>query len=142
MKRCNKADLKLLEERGRVNVYLRFPELKENCSTCLVLTDVKTDSVVRRVYVPETVARALLEHRKNDYGLVLAQDNGRRRRHGSLIMVTEQYSGSRGLDRKRTAGLIEEAYFGRKHAPQTTSDEEAAPAMLRENPEVLKLFLA
>ena len=30
LKRCNKADLKLLEERGRVNVYLRFPELKEN----------------------------------------------------------------------------------------------------------------
>ena len=90
LKRCNKADLKLLEERGRVNVYYRFPELKENCSTCLVLTDVKTDSSVRRVYVPETVARALLEHKKkqeahiapchglyNDYDLVLAQDNGK-----------------------------------------------------------------
>lgn len=90
LKHCNKADLKLLEERGRVNVYYRFPELKENCSTCLVLTDVKTDSSVRRVYVPETVARALLEHKKkqeahiaschglyNDYDLVLAQDNGR-----------------------------------------------------------------
>ena len=204
LKRCNKADLKLLEERGRVNVYLRFPELKENCSTCLVLTDVKTDSSVRRVYVPETVAHALLEHRKkqqehieschglyNDYGLVIAQDNGRPLEtriidkrlkqfisengyetvvfhsfralsttdklqlsggdikavqgdtgHASPKMVTEQYSRIRDLDRKRLAGLMDQAYFGRKKVPQTTPDEDAALSMLRENPEVLKLLLA
>ncbi len=204
LKRRNKADLKLLEERGRVNVYLRFPELKENCSTCLVLTDVKTDSSVRRVYVPETVAHALLEHRKkqqehieschglyNDYGLVLAQDNGRPLEtriidkrlkqfisengyetvvfhsfralsttdklqlsggdikavqgdtgHASPKMVTEQYSRIRDLDRRRLAGLMDQAYFGRKKVPQTTPDEDAALSMLRENPEVLKLLLA
>ena len=48
----------------------------------------------------------------------------------------------RDLDRKRLAGLMEQAYFGRKHEPQTTPDEETALAMLLENPEVLKLLLA
>ena len=64
--------------------------MKENCSTCLALTDVKTDSSVRRVYVPRTVAQELLAHKRkqeahiaachglyNDYDLVLAKDNGR-----------------------------------------------------------------
>ncbi len=204
LKRCNKADLELLEERGRVNVYFRFPELKENCSTCLVLTDVKTDSSVRRVYVPETVARVLLEHKKKqeahiaschgayqNYDLVLAQDNGRPIEtriidqrlkkfisengfgdvvfhsfralsttdklqlsggdikavqgdtgHASPRMVTEQYSRIRDLDRRRLAGLMEEAYFGGHRTPQTTPDEDAALTLLRENPEVLKLLLA
>ena len=204
LKRCNKDDLKLLEERGRVNVYLRFPELKKNCSTCLVLTDVKTDSSVRRVYVPETVARELLEHKQrqqahiaschglyNDYDLVLAQDNGRPIEthiidqklkkfinengfdkvvfhsfralsttdklqlsggdikavqgdtgHASPKMVTEQYSRIRDLDRRRLAGLMEQAYFGGSTAPKITPDEDAALSMLRENPEVLKLLLA
>ena len=200
----SQADLKLLEERGRVNVYFRFPELKENCSTCLVLTDVKTDSSVRRVYVPETVARELLQHKKrqdahiaachglcNDYDLVLAQDNGRPLEthiidqrlkrfinengfgkvvfhsfralsttdklqlsggdikavqgdtgHASPKMVTEQYSRIRDLDRRRLAGLMEQAYFGGSTAPKITPDEDAALSMLRENPEVLKLLLA
>jgi len=204
LKRCNKNDLKLLEERGRVNVYLRFPETKKNCTTCLVLTDVKTDSSVRRVYVPETVARALLEHKErqkqhieschglyNDFDLVIANDNGRpveantiRKKlkrfitdngfdevvfhsfralsttdklqlsggdikavqgdtgHASPKMVTEQYSRIRDLDRKRLAGLMEQAYFGEKKTPSVTHDEDAALSLLRENPEVLKLLLA
>ena len=38
---------------------------------------------------------------------------------------------------------MEDAHFGEKQTiPQTTPDEDAALSMLRENPEVLKLFLA
>lgn len=204
LKRCNKEDLRLLEERGRVNVYLRFPELKKECNTCLVLTDVKTDSSVRQVYVPPTVAKALLAHKErqnrqieschglyNNFDLVIAQNNGRPIEtrlidvklkefikqngfdsvvfhsfralsttdklqlsggdikavqgdtgHASPKMVTEQYSRIRDNDRKRLAGLMEEAYFGKAHSPTTTPDEDAALQLLRANPNVLSLLLA
>ena len=62
--------------------------------------------------------------------------------HASPKMVTEQYSRIRDLDRKRLAGLMEQAYFGGSTAPKITPDENAALSMLRENPEVLKLLLA
>ncbi len=62
--------------------------------------------------------------------------------HASPKMVTEQYSRIRDLDRRRLAGLMEEAYFGKQSTPQTTPDEDAALSLLREKPEILKLLLA
>ena len=65
-------------------------------------------------------------------GVTVQGDTG----HASPKMVTEQYSRIRDLDRRRLAGLMDQAYFGRKKVPQTTPDEDAALSMLRENPEV------
>ena len=60
---------------------------------------------------------------------------------GRFSLGKLRYPQIAGFDRKRLAGLMDQAYFGRKK-PQTTPDEDAALSMLRENPEVLKLLLA
>ena len=91
LKRCNKNNLSDLEKRGRSTVLLTFPELKQQaCKTSLVLKAPKTESSIRTVYLPKTVAAALQEAKANqekqkmllgdiysDFGLVLAQGNGR-----------------------------------------------------------------
>lgn len=91
LKRCNKNSLSDLEKRGRSTVLLTFPELKQQaCKTSLVLKAPKTESSIRTVYLPKTVAAALQEAKADqekqkmllgdiysDFGLVLAQGNGR-----------------------------------------------------------------
>ena len=65
------------------------PLIPGSGATMLVLKTPKTHSSVRRVWLPETVARLLVKHKEEqdkvkklmgdyqDYGLVVAQDNGR-----------------------------------------------------------------
>ena len=91
LKRCDKNSLSDLEKRGRSNVLLTFPELKQKgCKTSLVLKAPKTESSIRTVFLPKTVATALQEAKTDqerqkmllgntysDYDLVLAQGNGR-----------------------------------------------------------------
>ena len=90
LKRCDKSTLAVLEEKHRSNVYYKFPETKEGCKTSLVLKAPKTDSSVRTVYVPKSVAEALLElkahqeaHIKRarsayqNFDMVIAQPDGR-----------------------------------------------------------------
>lgn len=91
LKRCDKNSLSDLEKRGRSTVLLTFPELKQkDCKTSLVLKAPKTESSIRTVFLPKTVAVALQEAKANqerqkmllgdiysDFGLVLAQGNGR-----------------------------------------------------------------
>lgn len=61
LKRCEKDALKVLEEKRRSKVYFTFPETKPGCKTSLVLKAPKTDSSIRTVYVPKSVAEAVLE---------------------------------------------------------------------------------
>lgn len=90
LKRCDKATLKALDSKNRSNVYFTFPEMKSNCATTLVLKVPKTESSIRSVYVPNSVAVALMDLRaKQDrqknalhgtylgYDMVIAQDDGR-----------------------------------------------------------------
>ena len=90
LKRCSKKTLEVLEEKNRSSVFFTFPEMKPDCKTSLVLKTPKTESSVRTIYIPETVAgylRDLQEHRAwekdrlhglyEDFNLVIAQDNGR-----------------------------------------------------------------
>lgn len=66
-----------------------FPSLKPHCTTRLVLKTPKTESSNRTVWLPETVAKLLIQYRQtqqelkeflgsdyNDYGLVVALENG------------------------------------------------------------------
>jgi integrase len=62
------------------------PLIPGNGATMLVLKTPKTRSSVRRVWLPETVARLLIKHKDEqikligdyqDYNLVVAQDSGR-----------------------------------------------------------------
>ena len=90
LKRCDKSTLQILEDRKRSNVFFTFPELKSDCKTSLVLKTPKTESSVRTIYLPNTVAAALLELKKaqetqkerlhglyQDYDMVIAQSDGR-----------------------------------------------------------------
>lgn len=60
LKRSQKQSLSDLEHRGRSDVILTFPEQKQTHSTtALVLKAPKTDSSIRTIYLPQTVANAL-----------------------------------------------------------------------------------
>ena len=90
-KRCQKDSLNALAHRGRSQVIFTFPEWKQTDSTTsLVLKSPKTESSVRKVYLPRTVALALREVKSTqdalklligdeyaDYGLVIAHEDGR-----------------------------------------------------------------
>lgn len=91
LKRCQKSSLKDLERRGRSKVIFTFPEWKKTPSTTsLVLKSPKTESSVRTVFLPKTVAMSLRKMRESqdelklligdeyhDYGLVIAHEDGR-----------------------------------------------------------------
>ena len=91
LRRCQKTSLEALEKRGRSQVVFTFPERKQTHSTtALVLTAPKTQSSIRTIFLPHTVAAALQdalqaqkEHKEllgeayHDYGLVLAHEDGR-----------------------------------------------------------------
>ena len=90
LKRCNKDALEVLESKKRSNVFFTFPETKEGCTTSLVLKVPKTESSVRDVYIPNSVAQALKELKAQqakqkeelhglyqDFDMVIAQPDGR-----------------------------------------------------------------
>lgn len=91
LKRCQKDSLEALARRGRSQVMFTFPEWKQTHSTTsLVLKSPKTESSVRTVFLPRTVALALRQVRKSqeevklligdeysDYNLVIAHEDGR-----------------------------------------------------------------
>ena len=91
LKRCKADALQALECRGRSKLIFRFPDWKQTgSSTALVLKEPKTASSVRTVYLAKTVALALQQERVRqnsvktlvgegyqDFGLVLAHDDGR-----------------------------------------------------------------
>ena len=91
LKRCQKDSLEALSRRGRSQVIFTFPEQKRTgSSTALVLKSPKTESSVRTVFLPKTVALALREEKERqtelrsllcgeyaDYNLVIAHDDGR-----------------------------------------------------------------
>ncbi|MCQ2442568.1 MAG: site-specific integrase [Oscillospiraceae bacterium] len=91
LRRCKKSSLEKLRGKGRDEVFFTFPELKQTgCTTSLVLKTPKTESSVRTIYLPATVAesmKAMYDYQLGlkgdlcgeytDYNLVIAQDNGR-----------------------------------------------------------------
>lgn len=92
LKRCEKKSLAAIEAHNKNSIYFQFPERKSKnpCSTTLVLKSTKTLSSRRTVYIPNTVAQALLdlkcqqdeEKRRacecyEDYNMVFAMPDGR-----------------------------------------------------------------
>ncbi len=89
--RCDKSSLDALKKKGRDDVYFYFPSCKKTeSSTVLVLKAPKTESSVRTNFIPTTVATALIAMKDfqesakaeygsqyQDFGLVIAQENGR-----------------------------------------------------------------
>ena len=80
-----------LKESNNRGIIMQFPPIfgKPDSKTVMVLKNPKTEASTRRVYLPLTVARMLLDYKAkqddekeilgddyNDYGLVIAQKNG------------------------------------------------------------------
>ncbi len=91
IKRCDKSSIADLARRGHSDIIFTFPEWKQGeAKTSLVLKNPKTESSVRRVFLPQTVIDALIAARKEqeemkalvadayqDFNLVFAHDTGR-----------------------------------------------------------------
>ena len=86
LQRVRKSVMDTLDEKDIIRI---FPEQKPNSSTILVLKKPKTESSIRKVFLPESVARMLTAHRKQqifdmealgaaytDYNLVLPNPFG------------------------------------------------------------------
>ena len=91
LRRCDKASVEQLRKEGRDDIFLTFPSMKQaESTTVLVLKTPKTESSVRSIYLPRTVALAMQEMKAEqerlkrelgseymDYHLVIALENGR-----------------------------------------------------------------
>ncbi len=90
LKRCDRIALEATKLQG--NIFFEFPTSKEGktCKTALVLKRTKTHSSVRTLFIPNTVATAILKLRAeqyelkmkagnsyNDFGMVIAHPDGR-----------------------------------------------------------------
>lgn len=89
-KELERASKRSIETLDKKDIYFIFPTLLSNTSTRLVLKKPKTDSSIRKVWLPKTVAYILREYKKSqdelknflgeeylDYNLVVAMTNGR-----------------------------------------------------------------
>lgn len=89
-KELQRASKRSLEKLDKKDVYFIFPPLMPNTSTRVVLKKPKTDSSIRKVWLPKTLAYIMKEWKKHqeelkelladeymDYNLVIALDNGR-----------------------------------------------------------------
>ena len=111
LKRCQKSSLEALEKRGRNKTLFVFPTWKQtDCTTALVLKPPKTESSIRTVFLPRTVAMALQDAKKQqdeiklllgsdyqDFGLVLAQPNGRPYERRQIERMLDVFIAENGL---------------------------------------------
>lgn len=110
LKRCSKDALEKLRNRKREKVFFVFPETKPDCRTSIVLKEPKTQSSIRTIYLPNTVARELLKHKEaqerrkaelqglyQDFDLVLAQPNGRPTEERIMDRAFEEFIEENGL---------------------------------------------
>jgi len=87
LQRASLAAIKTLEQK---DIFTLFPAFKPNATTRLVLKKPKTESSIRKIWIPKTLAYILLEYRKAqdnlkfmlgneyyDHNLVVALPNGR-----------------------------------------------------------------
>lgn len=111
LKRCQKDSLAALERRGRSTVLLTFPEWKQTgSSTSLVLKVPKTESSIRKVFLPKTVALALVEAKRRqqeikgmldrdyqDFDLVIAHEDGRPYEERQIAFLLRKLTDATGL---------------------------------------------
>ncbi len=90
LKRCENSSLNALDAKGHLNILYAFPHQKSTpATTTLVLKPPKTESSVRDIFIPNQVAQAILDHKREqdeakallgpaytDFHLVFTQSNG------------------------------------------------------------------
>ena len=91
LRRCSNESIEALEKVSRSTIIFKFPKvMPKKATTSLVLKAPKTESSRRKVYLPQAVIdelrtvktqqeqyKAMLGDEYHDYGLVIAQINGR-----------------------------------------------------------------
>lgn len=101
-KELQRASKRSLETLDKKDVYYIFPPLMPNTSTRVVLKKPKTDSSIRKIWLPKTLAyimrewkshqdelKGLLGDEYTDYNLVVALNNGRPCEGRVLLKVFE-----------------------------------------------------
>ena len=130
VERISKKAVEALKQKDIIQV---FPSMRKNNRTVRVLKAPKTDSSIRKVYIPSSVAILLAElreglpdvvfhslrHTSVTYKLKLSGgdikavqgDSG----HAQADMVTEVYGHILDEDRKKNAQLIEDAFYKKEN---------------------------
>ena len=124
-KELARVSMNAVEAVGRGDILFEFPRVMDGRTTTrLVLKKPKTESSIRRVWIPRTLARILRDWREKqqalkdllgsdyaDYNLVLALDNGR--------PVEDRVLGN-AFDRlKKEAGLPDVVFHSLRHSSTT-----------------------
>ncbi|HIV86866.1 MAG TPA: site-specific integrase [Candidatus Pygmaiobacter gallistercoris] len=111
-KELARASKRAIEMIGKRDIYHIFPPLLPNTSTRIILKKPKTNSSIRKVWLPRTVAyilrewkksqdelRALLGEEYQDYDLVVALSNGRPCEDRVILKSFEKLREAAGLPR-------------------------------------------
>ena len=123
-KELTRASKRAIEMLGHRDVYYVFPPLFANTSTRIILKKPKTDSSIRKVWLPKTLAYILLEWKKSqdelkemlrdeyqDYDLVVALPNGRPCEDRVLLKEFEKL--------REKAGLPKVVFHSLRHSSTT-----------------------
>ena len=119
-----RASKQAIETLGERDIYYIFKPLYPNTSTRLILKKPKTDSSVRKVWLPKTLAYILREWKKSqeelkeflgdeyqDFDLVVAQANGRPCEDRIILKEFEKL--------RETAGLPKVVFHSLRHSSTT-----------------------
>jgi Site-specific recombinase XerC len=119
--RCSKSSLEVLDKRDVMHV---FPPMMGNCSTRVVLKKPKTESSIRKVWLPKTVAYILRQWKEaqdelkdflrdeyQDFNLVIALANGRPCEGRVLLKEFEKL--------RKEAGLPNVVFHSLRHSSTT-----------------------
>ena len=110
-KEVQRVDKAAIQELHGKDVILVFPEESRKNKTVRVLKLPKTESSIRKVFLPKSVAEMLVEWKKGqDKIKETLGDSG----HLQINMVTDVYSHIIDDDRRKNAELFEEAFYEKK----------------------------
>ena len=110
-KEVQRVDKAAIQELHGKDVILVFPEESRKNKTVRVLKLPKTESSIRKVFLPKSVAEMLVEWKKGQDKIKETQgDSG----HSQINMVTDVYSHIIDDDRRKNAELFEKAFYEKK----------------------------
>jgi hypothetical protein len=101
-----------VEELNSKDVILVFPSQRKNNTTVRVMKTPKTESSVRKIYIPRYVAELLAQIKKEQDEIREALgDSG----HAQADMITEVYGHIMDEDRIRNAQRMEKAFYNKEN---------------------------
>ena len=116
-KQVERVSKDAIEALNSKEIIMIFPSQKKNNRTVRVLKTPKTDSSVRKVFIPKSVAQCLIDLK------AVQGDSG----HAQADMVTEVYGHILDEDRRKNAELMENAFYNKKNLnPQMKEQDEGS----------------